>query len=90
MKKMTVLAVLAVFAAGAALAYAADAPKAQPQREDNLFKIVMDSFKPGEVREKNKLKNPLPTVSMFQGMSNGIKEGSEKARGETLRTEASK
>jgi hypothetical protein len=85
MKKLMVVAVFAIFAAGAALVYAADAPQATSQKEENLFKIIMNSMQPGPGKEKNKIKNPLPTVTVFQNMSNGIADGSEKSRGQSLR-----
>lgn len=85
MKKIMVLVILGLFTAGAMLAYAADAPKAQPQKEENLFKIIQDSLQPGPGKERNKLRNPLPTVSLFQNLSDGIAEGSAKAKQESLR-----
>ena len=85
MKRIMILAVVAFFVASLIPAFAE-----QPKKEDSLFKIVQDTLKPGPGKEKNKVRNPLPKVSVFQNMANGIKKGSAKARGESLRTEKTK
>lgn len=83
MKKMAAFVIAVLFAASTIPAFAAE----QPARENNLFKIIADSFKkPLNFKEKDKLKNPLPTVTVFQNAADGIKTGSEKAKAETLRT----
>lgn len=82
MKRIAALLIAVLFAVSAVPAFAGQ----HTEKEKNLFCIIMDTLKPGEVREKNKLKNPLPTVSGFQKAADGIKEGSAKAKQETLRT----
>jgi hypothetical protein len=45
-----------------------------------MFQIISDTItKRGEVRERNKLR-PVKEVAVFQSLSNGIKEGSAKAK----------
>jgi hypothetical protein len=84
--KMAVLAVAVLFAVGATCAFADDGScKKAPCEEKSLFNIVKDTIKPGPGKEKNKVINPLPTVTTFQAMADGIKEGSAKARSESLR-----
>jgi CDP-diacylglycerol pyrophosphatase len=83
MKRIAALAVAVLFAAGAVPAFA---QQASQEKEENLIKIVSDTIKPGQVREKNKLRNPLPKVTVFQNAADGIKEGSAKAKQQTLRT----
>ena len=86
MKKIMVLILVVLFVASALPALAG----AEQTKEKNLFAIIKDSFKPWKVQPKNELKNPLPTVSGFQNVADGIKEGSAKAKGETLRTGTAK
>ena len=86
MKKIAVLILAALFVASTVPAFAGE----QPQKERNLFVIIKDTFKPWKVKPKNEIKNPLPKVSAFQNAANGIKEGSAKAKNETLRTETAK
>ena len=86
MKKIAVLILVALFVASTIPAFAGE----QPAKERNLFVIIKDSFKPWKPKPKNEIRNPLPTVSGFQNVANGIKEGSAKAKNETLRTEAAK
>ena len=81
MKRIFVLAVMVFFAASVTVAFAETEKK-----EENLFKIIQNSIKCGPVKEKNKIKNPMPKVTAFQNMADGIKEGSEKAKGESLRS----
>ncbi|MCX5679699.1 MAG: hypothetical protein NTZ95_03465 [Candidatus Omnitrophica bacterium] len=86
MKKIAVFILAALFVASTIPAFAGE----QPKKERNLFVIIKNSIKPWKVKPKNELKNPLPTVSGFQNVANGIKEGSAKAKNETLRTETAK
>ena len=86
MKKVAVLILAALFVASTIPAFAGE----QVVKEKNLFTIIKDSFKPWKVKPKNELRNPLPTVSGFQNVANGIKEGSAKAKSETLRTGTAK
>lgn len=86
MKKIAVLILVTLFVLSTVPAFAGGEPK----KEKNLFQIIMDSCKPGEVKPKNQLRNPLPTVTIFQNAADGIKEGSAKAKNETLRTETAK
>ena len=86
MKKIAVLVLAALFVASTIPAFAG----AETAKEKNLFIIVKNSFKPWKVKPKNELKNPLPKVSGFQNVADGIKEGSAKAKSTTLRTGAAK
>jgi hypothetical protein len=86
MKKVAVLILAALFVASTLPAFAVT----EPAKEKNLCTIVKNSFKPWKVKPKNEVKNPLPTVSGFQNVANGIKEGSAKAKKETLRTATAK
>ena len=86
MKKAAALILVALFVASTIPAFAGG----QPVKEKNLFAIIKDSFKPWKVKPKNEIKNPLPTVSGFQNVADGIKEGSAKARCTTLRTGTAK
>lgn len=86
MKKVVVLILAVLFVASTLPAFAAE----QPAKEKNLFVIIKDSFKPWKPQPKNEIKNPLPTVTVFQHMADGIKEGSAKAKNETLRTAPAK
>lgn len=83
MKRFMVF-VVAVFLVSAAVP--AFAQKQQKETEENLFKIIASSVKPGQVRERNKIKNPLPKVTIFQTMADEIRQGSARARGESLRS----
>ena len=86
MKKVAVLILVALFVASTIPAFAGE----QPVKEKNLFTIIKDSFKPWKPKPKNELRNPLPTVTVFQRAADGIKEGSAKAKNKTLRTETAK
>jgi len=86
MKKIAILILAALFVASTVPAFAGE----QPVKEKNLFVIIKDSFKPWKVKPKNELRNPLPTVTVFQNAADGIKEGSAKAKQETLRTTTAK
>lgn len=86
MKKIAVLILVALFVASTVPAFA----QAEQAKERNLCTIIMDSFKPWKPKPKNEIRNPLPTVSGFQNVANGIQEGSAKAKGETLRTGTAK
>lgn len=80
MKRIIGLIAAVLFAASVVPAFGE-----QPKQEDNLFKIVQGTINLGPVKEKNRVKNPLPKVSLFQNLANGINEGSAKARNESLR-----
>ena len=86
MKKIVILVLAALIVASTVPAFAGT----ETAKERNLFVIIKDSFKPWKVKPKNELRNPLPTVSGFQNVADGIKEGSMKAKKETLRTETAK
>lgn len=86
MKKIMALVLVALFATSTIPAFAS----AEPEKERNLFVIIKDSFKPWKPQPKNEIRNPMPTVSIFQGAANGIKEGSAKAKNESLRTGAAR
>jgi hypothetical protein len=85
MKRAAAVMIAIIFAVSVVPAFAA-----QQEKEKNLFAIILDTLKPGQVREKNKLHNPLPKVTTFQNAADGIREGSAKAKQETLRTRAAK
>jgi uncharacterized protein YxeA len=86
MKRIVALVVAMLFTVSVVPAFA----QTEAKKENNLIKIVMDSFKPWKPKEKNTLKNPLPTVTAFQNAADGIKEGSAKAKQTTLRTNSAK
>ena len=86
MKKIAVLILVALFVASTLPAFAVE----QPAKEKNLFVIIKNSFKPWKPKPKNEIRNPLPTVTVFQSAANGIQEGSAKAKKETLRTAKTK
>ena len=86
MKKVAALILVTLFVASTLPAFAGT----EPVKEKNLFQIIMDSCKPGTVKPKNQIRNPLPKVTAFQNAANGINEGSAKAKNETLRTEKAK
>ncbi len=85
MKKLAVLILAALFVASTIPASAGE----QPKKERDLFKIIEGTLKPGEGKPKNKLKNPLPTVTCFQNAADKI-ECSGKAKNKTLNTETVK
>jgi hypothetical protein len=82
MKKIGVLIVMAFFVISAMPVLAAE----QAPKERNLIKIIESTLKPGPGKEKNKLR-PIKSINIFQNMANGIKEGSAKAKGTSLRTQ---
>lgn len=99
MKRVMVLLVVLFFAASVTVSFAAE----QANKEQNLFKIIEGTLKPWNPKPKNQLINPLPEVNEFQrhadsikkgtfvkDVSDGLKEGAEKASRETLRNEAVK
>lgn len=89
MKRIAGVMVVAAFLAATVIpAFASD--EAQPAKERNLFKIIKNSISWGPVKEKNRIKNPAPVMTGFQTLSNAIKEGSEKSRGQSLRTSSVK
>ena len=53
-------------------------------KEKPLWIIISDSFKDFKVSEQDKMR-PVAKVSIFQSMSDGIKEGSAKAKDLSLR-----
>ena len=88
MKKIAVLILAALFVASTVPVFAGTAPVKEKER--NLFVIIKNSFTPWKPQPKNELRNPLSTVSGFQNVADGIKEGSAKAKSETLRVETAK
>ncbi len=82
MKKMIALILAALFVASTMPAFAGE----QVEKERNLFKIIKGTLTPGEGKEKNKLRNPLPTVTCFQNAANRI-ECSGKAKNKAPNTE---
>jgi len=86
MKRIAALILVVLFAASTIPAFAGE----QPAKERNLFVIIKNSIKPGEGKPKNQLRNPLPTVTVFQNMANSIEGCPAKAKKENLHTEAVK
>lgn len=84
MKKFVMLLVAVMFFTSTFPAFAGGEGPAKP-KEDSLFQIMSDTMKPGEVKEKNKYRK-VEKIYLFQSLSDGIKEGSKKAREESLRT----
>ena len=90
MKKIALLVlVVAVMVAFTVPAFA----DAGAVKEATIFQKMADSMTLGPGKEKNKVvvfSGPkLPTTSHFQESSDGIKEGSAKARAMSLRTNIS-
>ena len=69
MRRILALVVVVFFAASVTVAFA-EAEK----KERNLIKIIQSTIKPGTVKEKNKLKNPLQKVTVFQSTADDIKK----------------
>ena len=86
MKKAAVLILAVLFVASTAPAFA----QAKQIKEKNLFVIIKNSFTPWKPQPKNKLRNPLPTVSVFQNVADDIQGGSAKTKSETLRAGTTK
>lgn len=82
MKQVMVAVAIAALAVSAAPLFAAEGGCSQ---EKTPFQIVADTLKPGEIKEKNRVR-PVEKVAVFQSIANGISEGSQKAKGESLRT----
>ena len=85
MKRILALVVVVFFAASATVAFAE-----VEKKEQNLFKIINSTIKPGTVKEKNKLKNLCTTAPLFKNMGQEIKDGAAQAKGESLRTKNTK
>ncbi|MDD5422350.1 MAG: hypothetical protein WC592_04110 [Candidatus Omnitrophota bacterium] len=85
MKRIAIMAMAVLFASSVTLAFAE-----QPQKEQNLFKIIQGTIKFPPAKEKNRVKIPPIKVSMFQDMATRIEEGSAKARTQSLRTAKTK
>ena len=81
MKKIAASVIAVMVVAGALPLLAEEsAPSKEQRREKSMFQIISDTItKRGEVRERNKLR-PVKEVAVFQSLSNGIKEGSAKAK----------
>lgn len=87
MRKIVWLAVIAVFFACTATAYAQQQPK-----ERNLIKIIQKSIEdhPKTMKDKDKLRGEIAQVKTFQSCANYIKVHSEKARGQSVRSQSVK
>jgi len=83
-KRIAALIIAVLFVASTIPAFAAEGSA----KSDNLFQIIGDTLKPGEVKEKNKIKK-VEKIYTFQSIANGINEGSAKAKGMSLRTGSS-
>jgi hypothetical protein len=84
---MKKLAVLVVVMAVTVYAMPAFANCGTCGKEKTPFQIIADTITvKGQIKEKNKLK-PIPReqVNLFQALADGIKEGSAKAKLESLR-----
>jgi len=81
MKKL-VLFVMAVLVVGSSV-------MAFAESEKSVFQLIADTMTPGKAQQKNQLiplnKPEVVTTKTFQHVSDGIKEGSAKAKAETLR-----
>ncbi len=87
MKKIIVLLVTLFFVTGAIAAFAGQPSGCTTKCEEkSIFQIVSDSMA-GKYKldEKDKIK-PIKEIKVFQSMSDGIKQGSAEAKGESLRT----
>ena len=84
MRKLAAFVITILFVASTIPVFAGDGA-CKKCDEKTPFQIIADTMKPGKVKEKNKLK-PIEKITVFQNMSDGIKEGAEKAKGESLRT----
>jgi Tfp pilus assembly protein PilP len=86
MKKIAIL-IMVLLVVGCSVNLFADGEK-------SVFQMIADTMKPGQVKEKNKLiplnKAEVVSTKTFQHMSDGIKEGSEKAKASSLREEKTK
>ena len=94
MKKIALLAVVvAVVVAFAAPVFAGGSgcESSSTGKESSLFQKMADSMTLGSGKEKNKVVEfsgpPLCTTKNFQSISDGIKEGSAKAKAMSLRGE---
>lgn len=80
MKRIVVLLAVMAFAAGVVPAFAAEGSRA---KEKSLFQIVYDSM--NKPCEPCKTKMQPDKVTIFQELSDSIKEGSAKAKKTSLR-----
>lgn len=78
MKRLLVIAVIVFFAAGAVAVYAGEGCKIDTKPVTSMFQKAADHINCHKPETSKK-------VEVFQDMSNGIKEGSTKARCESLR-----
>ena len=76
MKKL-VLLIMVVLVVGCSVSAFAESEK-------SIFQMIADTMTPGQIKEKNKLiplnKAEVVSTKTFQHMSDGIKEGSAKAK----------
>jgi len=80
MRRISVLIVVAFFVLSVMPAFAQE-----KKQEENLFNIIAGTLKPGQVKERNKLRK-VEKITLFQDISTMISEGSARAKGESLRT----
>ena len=88
MKKLVVLMIAIAFVVSVmpALADQGASPAPAKSGEKSLFQLMGDSMTPGTVKEKNKYRK-VEKIYLFQSLSDGIKQGSAKAKSESLRTQ---
>ena len=85
MKRIVALTVIVLFAIGSVAAFAAQGTAGTQKRgEENLFKIIADSFKDFKIRDEDKVK-PVEKITCFQDIYDGIEQGSANAKCGTLR-----
>ena len=94
MKKLVTLAVAVIFVCACAPAFAGGSKcQASGTQEKSLFQLMGDSITDtGKTCPKPKASNKMAPAgpSCFQRMSDGIAEGSAKAKTESLRNSGSK
>ena len=88
MKKFVVLMIAVAFVVSVmpALADQGASPAPVKSGEKSLFQTASDSMVLGPGKEKNKYRK-VEKIYLFQSLSDGIKQGSSKAKSESLRTQ---
>jgi hypothetical protein len=93
MRKIALLVLVVAVVVAFAVPAFASCGKCEGSKEGSLFQKMADSMTLGPGKEKNKVVTfsgpKIPTTSHFQNMSDGIAEGSAKAKAQTLRTNVS-
>lgn len=86
MRTIAIIAVAIALAVTAMPAFADSGKASSGSSEKSLFQIVGDEVNKLKIRDQDKL-IPVPPeqVNVFQSVSDGIKEGSAKAKNQSLR-----